>query len=247
MEQRPRLSVVLPAHDEEDNITLAIGRVREMGERLCDEYEIVIVDDGSKDATARIVRDLAASDDRIKLIQHETNLGYGEALRTGFRSATKDWVFFTDADNQFDLAEIEAFISWTDRVDVVAGYRIDRQDPFMRRFFAKGWNILVRMLFYVPVRDIDCAFKLFRRSAIDRVDLESIGAMVNTELMVKLARSGASVVEIGVTHLPRTAGKASGARPRVIFKAFSELWHMRSRLRSVEAETFGAPPSARTR
>ena len=113
-----------------------------------------------------------------------------------------DLVFFTDADNQFDLNELEAFLPFSDKVDVVAGYRINRQDPPFRRLNAWGWNHLVRLVFYVPVRDIDCAFKLFRRSVFDELDLDSVGAMVNTELMVKIGRSGNSILELGVSPLP---------------------------------------------
>ncbi len=231
------LSIVLPAFNEQGNITDALDRAQAVAERLCEDYEIIVVDDGSKDRTAELVTRRSAEDPRVRLVRHERNLGYGEALRTGFETAKLDLVFFTDADNQFDLDELERLMPLIEKVDVVAGYRIDRQDPPMRRFFAKGWNILVRMLFYVPVRDIDCAFKLFRRSVFERIDLESIGAMVNTELMVKLARSGASVVEVGVTHHPRKAGRPSGANPRVIARAFRELWRMRERLRGFEANT----------
>jgi glycosyltransferase involved in cell wall biosynthesis len=237
MAEPVRLSIVLPAFNEQANIADALDRARDVAERLSDDYEIVVVDDGSRDRTAELVSLRAVDDPRVRLVRHERNLGYGEALRTGFEAAKLDLVFFTDADNQFDLDELEGFMPLIEKVDVVAGYRIDRQDPPMRRFFAKGWNVLVRMLFYVPVRDIDCAFKLFRRSVFDRIDLESIGAMVNTELMVKLARSGASVVEVGVTHRPRTAGRPSGANPRVIARAFRELWGMRERLRQFEANT----------
>ncbi len=176
-----------------------------------------MVDDGSIDCTAQIVTERSLEDPRVRLVQHESNKGYGEALRTGFSSARLEHVFFTDAD------------------------RIDRQDPFIRRFFAGGWNILVRVLFYVPVRDIDCAFKLFRRSVFDRIELESVGAMVNTELMVRLARSGASVVEVGVSHLPRHAGRASGANPKVIVRALRELWRMHERLKTIEAGTARPP------
>lgn len=234
-----RLTIVLPAHNEEANIASAISRAEGVARRLCDDYEILVVDDGSTDLTAALVKEAANADPNIRLVSHETNRGYGEALRTGFSEARLDLVFFTDADNQFDINELERFIPLIDRVDVVAGYRVKRQDPFVRRFFAKGWNVLVRSLFYVPVRDIDCAFKLFRRSVFDRIDLESIGAMVNTELMVKLARSGASVVEVGVTHLPRTAGTSSGADAKVILRAFRELWRMRARLRAIEAPDIG--------
>lgn len=229
------ISIVLPAHNEEANIATAVGKAQTVAQRLFTDYEIVVVDDGSADQTAALVRAAAAEDPHVRLLQHETNRGYGEALRTGFEAAKLDYVFFTDADNQFDLDELERFVPFVGSVDVICGYRVARQDPFMRRFLAKGWNVLVRALFYVPVRDIDCAFKLIRRSVFERVDLESIGAMVNTELMVKIARSGASVVEVGVTHLPRTAGKPSGASPRVIARAFRELWRMRGRLRAFDA------------
>jgi glycosyltransferase involved in cell wall biosynthesis len=228
------LSIVFPAHNEEDNINAAIDKARAVAMRLCTDYEIVVVNDGSTDRTAALVMAASEADPRVRLVTHEVNKGYGEALRTGFEAARLDLVFFTDADNQFDLDEIEQFLHYIEAVDVVCGYRIERQDPLIRRFFAKGWNVLVRALFYVPVRDIDCAFKLFRRTVFDRIDLESIGAMVNTELMVKVARSGASVVEVGVTHLPRTAGRPSGANPKVIGRAFVELWRMRERLREFE-------------
>jgi glycosyltransferase involved in cell wall biosynthesis len=180
-----------------------------------------------------LVRDAVAADPRIRLLQHEANRGYGEALRTGFQAAQMDLVFFTDSDNQFDLNELEAFLPFSDRVEVVAGYRLDRQDSPIRRLNAWGWNHLVRTVFYVPVRDIDCAFKLFRREVFDAVDLESVGAMVNTELMVKVGRSGRSIIELGVRHYPRVGGQPRGASPRVIARALYELLRMRRRLNSL--------------
>jgi len=139
-------------------------------------------------------------------------------------------VFFTDADNQFDLEELTLLLPWAGHVDVVAGYRKNRQDPMMRRCYAWTWNRLVRVLFYVPVRDIDCAFKLFRRTVLEDLDIESVGALVNTEVMVKLGRTGKTVVEVGVTHLPRTAGKARGATLKVILQGFIETSRMYRRL-----------------
>jgi protoporphyrinogen oxidase len=227
--------MLLPAYNEAGNIVEAIERATAVATRLFAEYEIIVVDDGSVDRTPELVRQAAAEDSRIRLIQHDRNRGYGEALRTGFRAARLDLVFFTDADNQFDLDELERFLPWIDKVDVVAGYRINRHDTWMRRLNAAAWNVLVRACFYVPVRDIDCAFKLFRRYVFDSVDLESVGAMVNTELMVKLGRRGASVVEIGVSHYPRTAGTARGAHPKVILRALLELARMRRRLSSTNA------------
>jgi glycosyltransferase involved in cell wall biosynthesis len=226
------LSIILPAYNEEANIERAMTAATKVGERLCTRHEVIVVDDGSSDATAALVRAAGEADPRIRLIAHEQNRGYGHALRSGFAAATLDLVFFTDADNQFDLEELEAFLPSIEHADVVAGFRYNRQDPFIRRFFAKGWNAVVRVLFYAPVRDIDCAFKLFRRDVFKDINLEAMGAMVSTELMVRIARSGKSVVEIGVTHYPRTAGKARGADPRVILRALIELRRMYVRLRA---------------
>ena len=230
MREEYRLSIVLPAFNEEGNIVQAIERAARAADRLCADHEIIVVDDGSSDATAALVTEQSQLDQRVRLVRHPRNLGYGEALHSGFRAARMDLVFFTDADNQFDLDELERFLPWIERVDVVAGYRVNRQDPVHRRLIARSWNYLVRALFYVPVRDIDCAFKLFRREVFHRLDLESFGPMVNTELMVKIGRSGASVVELGVAHYPRTAGKARGAHPRVVFHALYELARMYRRL-----------------
>jgi glycosyltransferase involved in cell wall biosynthesis len=231
------ISMVLPAFNEEANIVEAVELARQVAVRLCRRYEVIVVDDGSSDNTAELVEKLRTSDPNVVLLRHAQNRGYGEALKSGFQAARYDLVFFTDADNQFDLNELEAFLPWIRKVDVVAGYRLNRQDRPVRRISAKAWNILVRALFYVPVRDIDCAFKLFRRSVFKELDLASVGAIVNTELMVKLGRSGASVVEVGVTHYPRTAGQARGANPKVIFTAFYELARMYRHLQAQGAGT----------
>jgi len=229
-----RVSIILPAYNEAENIAQAVAEATQIAERLFAAHEILVVDDGSADRTASIVRELGKGDPRVRVITHGRNRGYGEALRTGFLASRLSHVFFTDADLQFDLAELDRFVPYADTVDVVAGYRKNRQDPFVRRMNAYGWNLLVRVLFYVPVRDIDCAFKLFNRRVLDEIDIESVGAMVNTELMVKLGRKGASVVEIGVTHRPRNAGEARGANPKVIATAFKEVMQMRRRLSSLD-------------
>jgi glycosyltransferase involved in cell wall biosynthesis len=238
------LSIVFPAYNEAANIEKSIVRATEVAEQNCSDHEIIVVDDGSVDATAEIVTRMAETDGRIRLVQHQVNQGYGGALKSGFLAAKKDLVFFTDADNQFDLDDLKEFLGLIDRVDVVAGYRIKRCDPWSRRLNAKAWNYLVRGLFYVPVRDIDCAFKLFRREVFDGLELESVGAMVNTELMVKLGRSGYRVVEVGVRHYPRTAGKPQGAKLRVIFRAFAELATMHGKLSRMEHSALRPGPPA---
>lgn len=228
------VSIVLPAYNEAENIEQAVGEATATAERLFAEHEVIVVDDGSTDGTATHIRRIAGRDPRVRLISHARNRGYGEALRTGFLASRLDFIFFTDADLQFDMDELEGFLPYLGTVQVVAGYRLNRQDTLARRSMGYAWNVLVRILFYVPVRDIDCAFKLFDRRVIDAVQIESVGAMVNTELMVKLGRKGASVVEIGVHHRPRPAGEARGANPKVIATALSEVMRMRRRLASLD-------------
>lgn len=228
------VSVVLPAYNEEENIANAVAEATEAVGELFHDHEIIVVDDGSSDRTAAVVRELAEQDSRVKVFSHGRNRGYGEALRTGFLVSRLDQVFFTDADLQFDIAELRHFLPFVGTVDVIAGYRVNRQDPRFRRLNAYAWNVLVRMLFYVPVRDIDCAFKLFDRRVLNEIDIESVGAMVNTELMVKLGRRGCSVVEVGVTHRPRRAGEARGANLKVIAIAFREVLGMRGRLSALD-------------
>jgi glycosyltransferase involved in cell wall biosynthesis len=233
-ERRLRVSVVMPAFNEEGNVEQAIAEATREAGRLLAEHEIIVVDDGSTDRTAELVEAAAARDPRVRLIRHPQNRGYGEALRSGFLASRLDHAFFTDADLQFDIAELERFLPYAGTVDVVAGYRLNRSDHLSRRLLGYAWNVVVRALFYVPVRDIDCAFKLFDRRVLRDVHIESVGAMVNTELMVKLGRRGASVVEVGVTHRPRTRGEARGANPRVIATALRELVRMRRRLMALD-------------
>ncbi len=227
-----RLSIVLPAHNEQDNITAVIDKAGAVAERLCADHEIIVVDDGSQDGTPAIVQAASERDSRIRLVRHETNRGYGEALRTGFEAAKLDLVFFTDADNQFDPAELEFFLPWIDRVDVVAGYRINRQDSLVRRVAARLWNWLVRVLFYVPVRDIDCAFKLFDGGLLRGMTLTAPGALINTEIQAKARRQGARLQQVGVHHYPRIAGEATGGSPRVILRAIGETLTLWWRLRN---------------
>jgi glycosyltransferase involved in cell wall biosynthesis len=216
-------SVVVPAHDEADNIDACLDAVTKAAERFFAEHEVIVVDDGSGDDTAARVLRRAELDPRIRLVQHDRNRGYGEALRSGFAAATLDLLFFTDADNQFDLDELAAFTTVFDECDVAAGYRIRRQEGWRRRAGARAWNLLVRRAFGVPLRDVDCAFKLIRRPLLAEIELSATGAMVNTEMITRLVQRGARVREIGVTHLPRTAGEASGGDLRVIARAFREL------------------------
>jgi glycosyltransferase involved in cell wall biosynthesis len=229
-----RVSIVLPAHNEETNLAEAIRQVVETGERLFVEYEVIVVDDGSRDGTRDVAEAAAATNPCVRVISHRSNGGYGEALRTGFRASRLDFVFFTDADLQFDISELELFLPYAGTVDAVVGYRLNREDHLGRRLMAYAWNVAVRVLFYVPARDIDCAFKLLDRRVLEEIEMESLGAMFSTEMMVRLGRRGASVVEVGVHHYPRRAGRARGASPRVIALALRELFRLRRELVSLD-------------
>jgi glycosyltransferase involved in cell wall biosynthesis len=231
------LTVVLPCHDEEDNVQAAVRSAREAAELAADDYEIVVVDDGSTDATGRLAAAAAADDPRVRVVVHEHNRGYGAALRSGIAAATCDWILLTDADLQFDLSEIARFVEPARTHDVVVGYRLVRMDPLMRRVNAYAWNRLVGRVFDLDVRDVDCAFKLIRRELLQRLVLTAEGAMISTELLARAALAGARIAELGVQHRPRVAGRQSGAEPAVVLAAFRELRRIRSELGSAPART----------
>jgi len=234
-QQRKRLSsisVVLPAFNEQENIEKSVAAARSALQAWAARVEIVVVNDGSTDGTAAILARLASQGDMLA-VHHASNMGYGAALRSGFARATGDYVFFTDADLQFDLSEVALLIGWIDRFDIVAGYRAKRADPWHRRMNAWAWNLLVRVVLGLKVRDIDCAFKLFRRRVFDTVHLGSVGAMVNTEILAKALQSGFTLREIPVSHYPRRHGAQTGANLRVILKAFRELLAMHRKLSEV--------------
>jgi dolichol-phosphate mannosyltransferase len=203
------LSLVLPAFDEEEAITAAVDEARTALAGLAREYEILVVDDGSRDATAQRVRALAAHDPAVRLLQHPVNRGYGAALRTGFAAARCDLIAFTDADSQFHVDDLARLLPRLEGSDVVCGYRVDRSDSAVRRFYSWGYNRLIRALLGLPVRDCDCALKLFRAEALRAVEIETRGFLVNAELLTKLRLRGSSIAEVGVRHRPRAAGRST--------------------------------------
>ncbi|MCG3178974.1 MAG: Undecaprenyl-phosphate 4-deoxy-4-formamido-L-arabinose transferase [Phycisphaerae bacterium] len=229
---RPQsLSIFFPAYNEEANLPTLIERTLAAVRPLTDDFEIIIVNDGSSDRTQEVAEAIAREHPQVRPVRHEVNKGYGGALITGFESATRDAVFFSDSDNQFDLAEIAKFWELIGRHDAVIGYRIKRADPFMRKVNAFCWGRLIRVLFGFKVRDLDCAFKMFRRGALEGISLGSRGATITVELMARLHRKGVRWVQVGVHHYPRKAGVQTGAKLRVILRAFADLFRLRRRLR----------------
>ena len=221
------LTVSMPAYNEAENIAEMIERVRTHVGPLVDELEIVVVDDGSSDNTGEIVAHISQSDPCVRLVQHPTNLGYGAAVRDAVWAATKELILITDSDLQFDLSEIERFLPRIDQADMVIGYRHARSDPWYRALFGQGWSWIVNLLFGYTARDVDCAFKLFKRQVIDTITVESGGAMFSAEFLIRTKRAGFAIIEVPVSHLPRVAGTQTGARPDVILRAFRELFRMR--------------------
>lgn len=218
------LSVILPAHNEEQIIEQTVTDVLAFLQSAIQDFDVIVVDDGSTDRTGDILARLASQQPRLHVITHPVNRGYGAALVSGFQAVDKELAFFMDSDGQFDIHELARFFPYVDQYDAVLGYRINRQDSWVRLLNAWGWKILVRLVLGVRVRDVDCAFKLYRSSFLWRNQLETSGAMINAEMLYKLKRDGCSFKEVGVRHLPRLSGNASGAHPNVILHAFKELF-----------------------
>jgi glycosyltransferase involved in cell wall biosynthesis len=223
--KKPSISAFFPAYNEEANIAALAEKTAAVLSRIAGEWEVIIVNDGSKDKTAEVARGLEAKDARFRLVDHGVNQGYGAAVKSGFKAARHEWVFFTDGDGQFDVDELEGFTSLMEKNDLVIGYRIKRADPMQRKLNAWAWGTLVKTLFGLKgVRDIDCAFKILRRRVFDTFQLETTGAMISTELLVKSQKNGFTIVEKGVNHYPRRAGVQTGAKLSVIARAFKELF-----------------------
>lgn len=225
------LSVILPALNEAENLRRGIGPAVAAVGALGVDWELLIVDDGSTDDTWAVIEGWQATDARIRGVRHAENQGYGAALRSGFQAATKERIFFTDADLQFDFAELPLLLRHADEHDIVAGYRRVRQDPLGRRLNAWAWGRLVDHLFDLGVRDVNCAFKVFRREVLSDAVILSNGAFVNTEILARARARGHSLVQVPVTHHPRRHGSQTGARPGVVFRAFLELAQLYRELR----------------
>ncbi|BAF59647.1 glycosyltransferases [Pelotomaculum thermopropionicum SI] len=222
------ITIFFPCYNEEQNVERVAREALAVARQISDDFEIIIVNDGSRDRTGEIADGLAKEFPEVRVIHHEVNRGYGAALQSGFKNATKELVFYTDGDGQFKIEEITKLLPLIDEYDIVSGYRIKRQDPFIRKVNAFLWGILVNALFKIKVTDVDSAFKLYRRKIFDHITLTSQGALIDTEILAKARAKGFTIAEVGVNHYPRVAGEQTGAKLSVIFKAFVELFKLRS-------------------
>lgn len=218
------ISAFFPCYNEQDNVEKVALQCLEVLKSVTDDFEILIVNDGSQDDTATVAARISETHPQIKLINHEINIGYGGALQSGFKACTKQLIFYTDGDGQFDIRELPGLIKYIPEYDIVSCYRIKRQDSFMRKLNAFCWKKLVDLLLHLNLRDIDCAFKLYKREVFDGMEMHSKGALIDTEILARAKRRGFTIKQIGVSHLPRLAGEQTGAKISVIFRAFKELF-----------------------
>jgi len=224
------ITVFFPCYNEQDNVARVAEQALKVLEGLRADYEVIIVDDGSSDDTGRIADEIAVANRRVRVIHHPHNRGYGAALQSGFRGATKELVFYTDGDGQFDLSEMPPLLPLMAEFDIVSCYRRNRQDPPIRKLCGWLWTRFTGMLFSLHLRDIDCAFKLYRRALFDNIEMESQGALIDTEILARAARKGYKITQRGVRHYPRTAGQQTGGNPKVILRAFQEVIRLRRRI-----------------
>jgi len=231
-----QLSVFLPAYNEEKMLATTIQKVEEILKKIAGDYEIIIINDGSKDKTGEIADQLAFRNKKIKVIHHHPNRGYGAALKSGMYAARFPWVVLIDADGQFDFTEITKFFKRQKETDadIVAGYYLKRGVPVYRILGSKlAWELPVFIIFGLKMRDIDCGFKLIRKSVIDKIPhLESErGPFITTEFLVKAQKAGFKIVEIGVHHYPDLAGGSTGASLKVILSAYKDLFRFWKKLK----------------
>ncbi len=228
------LSFFFPAHNEEANLEALVEEALTALPALAEKFEIIAVNDGSRDHTAAIADELAGKHPGVfRVVHHPTNLGYGAALRSGFRASRYGLIAFIDGDRQFKVADVGRLterLAGSDKPDVVVGFRLKRADPLIRRWYARIYRFANRVFFGVLVRDIDCACKLFRRDALTPIRVASGGAFFTAELLIKLRHNNRMIAEVGVPHYPRTAGSPTGAKPSVVFRAVRDFWSLRLRL-----------------
>ena len=245
---------MLPAYNEEVIIERTVRHVADVLASLANDFEVIVTNDGSHDRTGAVLADLQrrAPELNLRVVTHPHNRGYGAALASGFDAASKDLIFLTDGDKQFDVRELRDFLPAMDgQTDLVIGWRRNRADPPMRKLNALGWKMLVNLLFGYTARDVDCAFKLFRRRVWQSLTVYARGATFSAEFLIKARRLGFRVKELPVSHFPRTAGSPTGARPAVIVRAFVELFRLWRNLdreldqdpRAAAAQRGGAPAS----
>jgi len=219
------ISIILPAYNEEKNIGPAIDDISNFLNEIKKSFEIIIVDDGSRDGTAEVLNEYKKRNN-IVVVSHPKNLGYGAALRSGFAKADGDLIFFTDSDRQFDIHDIRLFLEKIKDYDFIVGYRENRKDSFWRTLYASFFRIISHVFLGVNVKDVNCAFKIFKADTVKSLPLFSSGALINLEIFVQAKKKKHKFIELPVEHFPRQYGKQTGGSPKILFKALSSLFSL---------------------
>ena len=218
------LSVFFPAYYDEKNIDKVVeSAIVVLDEMKLKEYEITIIEDGSPDKTGEVADKLADKYEKVSVIHHEKNMGYGATLRDGFMNAKLDYVFYSDGDNQFDMNDLKKFVALLPFSDMVIGYRKKKQYSTYRKITSLAYNFLLRFLFEIDYVDVDCAFKIIKTDLFKKIKIDSVDAFIDAEILLKAKLLGYTTTEIGVKHLPRVDGISTGARPSVIFRTIKEI------------------------
>jgi glycosyltransferase involved in cell wall biosynthesis len=224
------LSLFFPCHNEAENLEGLVADALAALPALATTYEVILVDDGSRDDTAGVAERLVQRHGGVvRLVRHDVNRGYGGALRSGFAAARYSHLAYTDGDRQFRIADLARLVERAQetRSPVVIGYRLQRADPPLRLVYATLYRVANRIWFGLRVRDVDCAAKLFRRDVLQNISVHSDGAFFSAELLIRLRLTGVNALEVGVPHYPRTAGSPTGARLSVIARAVRDFWSLR--------------------
>ncbi len=226
----PEISIVIPAYNEAKNIEKTVSGSKKVGKKYFKGYEIIVVDDASRDNTSSIVKKLAKKDSNIFLVTHKKNMGKAAALNTGFEIVRGKFTFYTDADNQYNINSIAGLKRFIDEADVVSGCRINKSISPFRKFASDLYNLIARIFLGVKAKDIECAFKLFKSDKLKRINIESSNFMVETEILAKATRLGFKIVDFPVKHYPRTGGETSVSPLRDTFRTVKGLIYLKRKL-----------------
>lgn len=234
------ITIILPVLNEEENIKSQVQEILDYLSAREEDFEIIIVNDGSTDRTPDIAEQLCRENEHVRVIHHPSNKGYGTSLADGFMSARRKYIFFTDADRQFYIDNLDILfpLMKTDVMDIIVGYRLNRKDPFFRRFLSWGYNSMAGFIFDLQIKDIDCAFKIFKRTVFDTIQINSRNFFVNTEILAKARFHKLRILEVGVDHFPRSAGQSTVSMKYipVTLKEMFRIWRELKRMKKDAAQ-----------
>lgn len=226
-QSRPTLSIFFPCYNDAGTIASIVVLADETARQITESYEIIVVDDGSSDHSRRILESLRRHYPALRLVFHERNRGYGGALRSGFSTARGEWIFYTDGDYQYDVDDLRRlWAKVTGDIDVVQGYKIQRHDPWYRILIGLVYQYTIQFAFNLKIRDVDCDFRLIRRSALERFELKEDTGCICVELVKKLQETGARTTEVGVKHMFRAYGHSQFFNFRRILRTLWKLWRL---------------------